>query len=59
MGTVTAPTMELTRSPTMDENPPTCHHQGGTNQQHSICQTISRYGHTPVNMVLGATVTMT
>ena len=40
MGTATAPTMKSPRSPTMDEIPPTCHHQGGPNQQYSLCQTI-------------------
>ena len=41
MGTATAPTMVSDRSPTMDETTPTCHHQGGPNKQHSLCQTIS------------------
>ena len=41
MGTATAPTMALTRSPTMDEIPQTFHHQGGPNQQNSLFQTIS------------------
>ena len=36
MGTSTALTIASTRSPTMDEIPPTCHHQGGTNQQHIL-----------------------
>ena len=40
MGTATTPTMASNRSPTMNKIPPTCHHQGGTNQQQSICQTI-------------------
>ena len=33
--------MESTRSPTMDETTPICHHHGGPNQKHSIFQTIS------------------
>ena len=41
MGTATAPTMASPISPIVDEIPPTCHHQGGPNQQHSLCQTIS------------------
>ena len=38
MGTATDTTMVLPRSPTMDEIPLTCHHQGIPNQQHNICQ---------------------
>ena len=41
MGTTEAPTMALPRSPTVDEIPPACDYQGGPNQQHSLCQTIS------------------
>ena len=36
MGIATAPTVASTRYPTMDETPPTLHHQGGPNQQHSL-----------------------
>ena len=32
METAMDPTMESTRSPTMDEIPPTFHHQGGPNK---------------------------
>ena len=41
MGTTIAPTMASTRSTTVDEINSICHHQGGPNQQHSLCQTIS------------------
>ena len=41
MGSATSPTMASPRSPTMDEIPITCHHQGGPNPEHSLCQTIS------------------
>ena len=41
MGTAKDPTMVSQRSPTMDEITPTCHRQGGPNQQYIICQTIS------------------
>ena len=41
MGTATDLTMALTRSPTMNGTPQTFHHQVGSNQQHSICQTTS------------------
>ena len=41
MGTTEAPTMASPRSPTVDKIPPTRDYQGGTDQQHSLCQTIS------------------
>ena len=41
VGTTEAPTMASPISSTVDEITPTCHYQGGTNQQHSLCQTIS------------------
>ena len=41
MGTTMDPTMSSTRSPTVDEIPLTCHHHGGPNQKHSLCQTMS------------------
>ena len=41
MGTTEAPTMASPISLTVDKIPPTGHYQGGTNQQHSLCQTIS------------------
>ena len=41
MGTTEDPTMAAPRYPTVDEITPTFHHQGGPNQQHGLCQTIS------------------
>ena len=41
MGTTEAPTMASPRSPTVDKIHPTRDYQGGTDQQHSLCQTIS------------------
>ena len=41
MGTTEAPTMASPRSPTMDKITPTRDYQGGPDQKHSICQTIS------------------
>ena len=41
MGTTEAPTMASPRSPNVDDIPPTCCYQGGPDQQHSLCQTIS------------------
>ena len=41
MENTTAPNMALPISLNMDEIPPIFHHEGGPNQQHSLCQTIS------------------
>ena len=41
MGTKKAPTMASPRSPTVDKIPPTRDYQGGPDQQHFLCQTIS------------------
>ena len=41
MGTTEAPAMASPRSTTLDEINRTCNYLGSTNQQHSLCQTIS------------------
>ena len=41
MGTTEAPNMASPISPTVHKIPPTRDYQGGTDQQHSLCQTIS------------------
>ena len=36
MGTTTSPTMAYPGTPTMDQIPPTCHHQRNTHKQHNL-----------------------